>query len=350
MKKDTWFLIISFSVLSAVVGGYVGTILSHIPEENSISTMHNLDGRIGFVKNTIHAPSVEHTNSVRVQAKQDLHSASVSKAFVNETLNNPKPQASKQLNATNENTAEIQSAEVDGVRYSLTKSDKGHIVQITTKIPDVDITEVMDVFTKMVDIEKLKKFYATNDKKTLEQAVGAYNFIENANMRAAQWCEPYYSLKVLPSKMRAKFASRQQYAATLLKNAWGDNWKSIIKTMQKRLEPKMMQAAEYNYQATKSLAAEYNERLSREEYCKMLDEDSDYEVKHKDKLFKQLYPEIEAKVDTAQDSQYVVYNHVSKIYHKPNCDWVQKCGNNCLKTQKGAAIIDGGRHCHVCNP
>lgn len=337
MKKDTWFLIISFSVLSAVVGGYVGTMLSHIPQESSTTIKHNLDCRIGFVKNTIHAPSVEHTNNVRAQAKQDL-------------LLKPKQFLDKIPDAlSNTNQPEmIQSAEVDGVSYSLTKSDKGHIVQITTEIPDADLTAFMDVFMKMVDIEKLKKFYETNNKKTLEQAVGAYNFIEGANMQAVQWCEPYYILKVLPGKMRVKFASRQQYAATLLKDAWGDNWKVIISKIQERLTPKITQATEYDYQAAKSLAAEYNENLSRAEYCKMLDDNSDYEVKYKDKLFKQLYPNITNEDDIVRASQYVIYNNASKIYHKPDCDWAQKCDYNCVKTKRSTAIANGGRACHVC--
>jgi len=244
----------------------------------------------------------------------------------------------------------IQAAEVDGVRYSIAKSDKSFVVQTAAEIPDAYITAFMDVFTKMVDMEKLKKFYEINNIKILEQAAGAYNFIEGNDMRIIQWCEPYYSLKVLPGKMRAKLASRQQYAATLLKEAWGDNWKVIISKIQERLAPKIMQAAEHDYQVAKSLAAEYNEKLSKVEYCKRLDDDSDYLVSYNVKLFKQLYPDIDNGSNLGKKTQPVVYNHVSQIYHKPDCEWVQKCANNCLKTQKGAAIMDGGRPCHVCNP
>ncbi len=373
MKRDTCFLIISLSLFSAVAGGYIGTMLSHIPQESSTTIKHNLDGHIGFVKNTVHASSVEHRNNVRTGKTGFTLGAQESNIAVNDTSNGQKPQVLKQLNSPHENGSkqnplkpkqfldktpdalsdtnqpeEVQAAEVDGVRYSITKSDKSFVVQTSTEIPDADIAVFMDVFTKMVDVEKFKNFHENNDMKILEQAVGAYNFIEGTDMRITQWCEPHYSLKVLPDKMRAQFATRKQYAATLLKDAWGDNWKTIISNMQELLAPKIMQAAERDYQAAKSMAAEYNEKLSQVKYCKMLDDDNDYLVSHNVKLFKQLYPDIDNVVNLNGNVQPVIYNHVSKIYHKPDCDWGQKCDNNCLKTQKGAAIMDGGRPCHVC--
>lgn len=50
----------------------------------------------------------------------------------------------------------------------------------------------------------------------------------------------------------------------------------------------------------------------------------------------------------AADSQTVVMNTKTYIYHNPTCKWAKKCTKNCIKTTKQKAQAQGARACKVC--
>ncbi len=47
-------------------------------------------------------------------------------------------------------------------------------------------------------------------------------------------------------------------------------------------------------------------------------------------------------------AEMVVYNTKTHKYHKPYCQWAQKCTVNCIKIDKKEAIRRGGIPCKVC--
>lgn len=50
----------------------------------------------------------------------------------------------------------------------------------------------------------------------------------------------------------------------------------------------------------------------------------------------------------AADSQTVVMNTKTYIYHHPTCKWAKRCTKNCIKTTKQKAQAQGARVCKVC--
>ena len=50
----------------------------------------------------------------------------------------------------------------------------------------------------------------------------------------------------------------------------------------------------------------------------------------------------------AVDSQTVVMNTKTYIYHNPTCKWAKKCTKNCIKTTKQKAQDQRARACKVC--
>ncbi len=50
----------------------------------------------------------------------------------------------------------------------------------------------------------------------------------------------------------------------------------------------------------------------------------------------------------AADSQTVVMNTKTYIYHNPTCKWAKKCTKNCIKTTKQKAQTQGARACKIC--
>ena len=50
----------------------------------------------------------------------------------------------------------------------------------------------------------------------------------------------------------------------------------------------------------------------------------------------------------AVDSQTVVMNTKTYIYHNPTCKWAKKCTKNCIETTKQKAQTQGARACKVC--
>ncbi len=50
----------------------------------------------------------------------------------------------------------------------------------------------------------------------------------------------------------------------------------------------------------------------------------------------------------AADSQTVVMNTKTYIYHNLTCKWAKKCTKNCIKTTKQKAQAQGARACKVC--
>ena len=51
---------------------------------------------------------------------------------------------------------------------------------------------------------------------------------------------------------------------------------------------------------------------------------------------------------TAVFAETVVFNWKTLKYHKPSCQWAQKCTQNCTKVDKKEAIKHGGKPCKVC--
>ena len=51
---------------------------------------------------------------------------------------------------------------------------------------------------------------------------------------------------------------------------------------------------------------------------------------------------------TAVFAETVVFNWKTLKYHKPSCQWAQKCSQNCTKVDKKEAIKHGGKPCKVC--
>lgn len=49
----------------------------------------------------------------------------------------------------------------------------------------------------------------------------------------------------------------------------------------------------------------------------------------------------------AADSQTVVMNTKTYIYHSPDCKWAKKGTKNCIKTTKQKAQAQGARDCNV---
>ena len=47
-------------------------------------------------------------------------------------------------------------------------------------------------------------------------------------------------------------------------------------------------------------------------------------------------------------AETVVFNWKTLKYHKPSCQWAQKCTVNCTKVDKKEAIKHGGKPCKVC--
>ena len=47
-------------------------------------------------------------------------------------------------------------------------------------------------------------------------------------------------------------------------------------------------------------------------------------------------------------AETVVFNWKTLKFHKPNCQWAQKCTVNCTKVDKKEAIKHGGKPCKVC--
>ena len=47
-------------------------------------------------------------------------------------------------------------------------------------------------------------------------------------------------------------------------------------------------------------------------------------------------------------AETVVFNWKTLKYHKPGCQWAQKCTQNCTSVDKKTAIKNGGRPCKVC--
>lgn len=47
-------------------------------------------------------------------------------------------------------------------------------------------------------------------------------------------------------------------------------------------------------------------------------------------------------------AETVVFNTKTLKYHKPGCQWAQKCTVNCIKTEKKDAKAKGGIPCKVC--
>lgn len=47
-------------------------------------------------------------------------------------------------------------------------------------------------------------------------------------------------------------------------------------------------------------------------------------------------------------AETVVFNTKTLKYHKPTCQWAQKCTKNCIKIEKKEAIKRGGQPCKVC--
>ena len=47
-------------------------------------------------------------------------------------------------------------------------------------------------------------------------------------------------------------------------------------------------------------------------------------------------------------AQTVVFNWKTLKFHKPSCEWAQKCTKNCTKVDKKEAIKHGGKPCKVC--
>ncbi len=50
----------------------------------------------------------------------------------------------------------------------------------------------------------------------------------------------------------------------------------------------------------------------------------------------------------AADSQTVIMNTKTYIYHSPDCKWAKRCTKNCIKTTKQKAQAQGARACKVC--
>ncbi len=49
-----------------------------------------------------------------------------------------------------------------------------------------------------------------------------------------------------------------------------------------------------------------------------------------------------------QAEERVFFNTHSFKYHKPNCEWAQRCTRNCVSMPKSQAIRQGGIPCRVC--
>lgn len=51
---------------------------------------------------------------------------------------------------------------------------------------------------------------------------------------------------------------------------------------------------------------------------------------------------------TAVFAETVIFNWKTLKYHKPGCQWAQKCTKNCTPVDKKEAIKNGGVPCKVC--
>ena len=51
---------------------------------------------------------------------------------------------------------------------------------------------------------------------------------------------------------------------------------------------------------------------------------------------------------TAVFAETVIFNWKTLKYHKPGCQWAQKCTQNCTPVDKKEAIKRGGVPCKVC--
>ena len=47
-------------------------------------------------------------------------------------------------------------------------------------------------------------------------------------------------------------------------------------------------------------------------------------------------------------AEIVVFNWKTLKYHKPGCQWAQKCTVNCTRVDKKEAVRHGGVPCKVC--
>ena len=203
--------------------------------------------------------------------------------------------------------SEIKTFEVDGTGYTILTSDNEINIQTSTTILPHELN--LDTIVDLIDIGKFIEFIKSNDRNMLEQASGAYSFLEAQKLRFDKWCEPHYPLTILPNQIKTTFSKQKKYASTILKSAFGDTWETIIEQTHKKTENKIIQQAERDYQLMKELLSEY-EDLTKREYCEILDQSSKPIINHYDKLFQKIYPLI-YNIPTSQDIFWKNYNSLA---------------------------------------
>lgn len=57
---------------------------------------------------------------------------------------------------------------------------------------------------------------------------------------------------------------------------------------------------------------------------------------------------VEAKQETRDNKDIVLFNTSSKKFHKQNCKWAKKC-THCIKIKRENAIKNGGKPCKACS-
>ncbi len=168
-------------------------------------------------------------------------------------------------------------------------------IQASTDNLRNEIKDFTPSLYKYIDEEVLKQYLSkSGNSEQINMAIEVYSHITSAENMVVDWCKPYYKMTNYPIKLQNRFKNKKQKAAGIVKSSLGDNWELALKEMMtfisqyaSHINKKQM---DDDYTQTKRQAALDGERMSKKDFCKMIDDNADIAVDYKSRFFNQLYP------------------------------------------------------------
>lgn len=139
-----------------------------------------------------------------------------------------------------------------------------------------------------------QKLYQKQNAELIIEAGKAYGYIIAGDYKPIGYCAKYYPVNTYKQKFDARFKDIKIKAETILNKAYGSNgainFKNSIVSNQEVVKASYQQAEDEYLSTKKLVVSDGIQNLTREQYCKMIDDNADFVVDEDYKKFKMIAP------------------------------------------------------------
>ena len=183
---------------------------------------------------------------------------------------------------------------VKGDNYYIKKDQNGLHLSINNKSYNIDENALMlesETTSNYIDSTKFLNYLkSSNNIKLLKKAMRTYGFLWG-NEAIVDWCAPYYKLDTYPTQFKQHFEHERLKAENVLRTAYGDNWRKFIeKALKGGIKIKNKQIND-EYEISRRDAESSGVKLSKRDFCRLIDSNVDYLIKYQDELFNKMSKE-----------------------------------------------------------